>query len=82
MKIKVSRIGQVIFFPKSEQDVFALGRLAGRLGKAGSFPYWEQVQYKSDRSDPLGTYKSVLQSLTVPSKVLMDCIKTHILKEA
>ena len=90
MKIKITGTGQVTFFPKSEQDVFALGRLAGRLGKGGTFIRWEY----EDSGDPLGVrgkqardlsqpkrYTYVLQSLTLPKAALMQCIKTHILKE-
>ncbi|MCK5613189.1 hypothetical protein KAR91_65560 [Candidatus Pacearchaeota archaeon] len=92
MYTKVSPTGQVTFFPKTELDIFTLGKLEERMKKEATFVRWEHTYDKAvigrDKDavarnlDPLGSSKYTLHSLTIPSEVLILCIKTHILREA
>jgi hypothetical protein len=91
MRIKVSKTGQVSFFPESQLDIFTLGKLVARYKKGGTYVRWEHVYDKKviGRAkdavvrdlDPMGSKKYVMQSLTLPQEVLLNCIRTFILKE-
>lgn len=86
MRIKISKIGQVTFFPERELDVFTLGKLEARLSKKATYIRWEHsddrglAQPKQARNLGLsGIY--TLHSLTIGRDVLIRCIKEHLLKE-
>ena len=90
MKIRISKTGQITFFPKKERDIFLLGKMETRLGKGESYSRWEYItDGKHYIVSPVGKvartfspdYNYKLCSVTIPSKILLQCIKTHILKE-